>query len=135
MDRSRNRPSTSFDQYTTHRSRMKQDLSFVAQHHEIAEDEFLNPDDEKKEISLQLQLIRKKHDQARQANLKRRNELEKLKHELSFADHVSGDIQETQKTAEEQMDHFENALEDSRHRYEDEFQNKKIYEHMLVRMK
>jgi predicted nucleic acid-binding Zn-ribbon protein len=41
--------------------------------------DMLNPDEEKREISVQLALIRKKHDQAKEANLKKRNEVAKLK--------------------------------------------------------
>ena len=82
MDRSRNRPSTAFEGRTATSARFRKDISFVSKAQEIHEESFLNPDDEKKEISVQLQLIRKKHDQAREQNLKKRNQLEKLKHDL-----------------------------------------------------
>jgi hypothetical protein len=83
-------------------------MSFVSNaEQENDEVELLNPDEEKNEISIQLQLIRKKHDRIRQENSRKRMELEVLKKELSQATFEGAAQEESSAATEESVKQFE----------------------------
>lgn len=99
------------------------------------EEDLLNEDEEKKEVSMQLSLIRKKHDQARDANLKKKAYLEKLKQEIEKLDSVTQVTECDQKSLQARIEQLQEQLEATKLKQQEELQNKRIYEHMLDRMK
>lgn len=95
----------------------------------------ITQDDEMREVSVQLTIIRKKHDQTREANHKKRAEVERLKKEIEKLDVMASMTEGDQMNINARMEQLQNALDLTREKVEEELQNKKIYEHMLNRMK
>lgn len=90
---------------------------------------------ESNEISAQLTLIRKKHDQAKQLNMQKKAYLDKLKKELEQLNLAANATMEDQKTINSKIETLESELKLAQARVEEELQSKRMYEHMLDRIK
>ncbi|CAG9334643.1 unnamed protein product [Blepharisma stoltei] len=90
---------------------------------------------ENTEISVQLTMIRKKHDQVKQQNMQKKVYLDKLKKELEQLNLVATATMEDQKAVNLKIEELENDLKLAQVRVDEELQSKRMYEHMLDRMK
>jgi hypothetical protein len=97
--------------------------------------EAIDQEEERREVSTQLAIIRKRHDQTKEANLRKRKQVEKLKQELDQVGTVTTAAEGEQKTLETRVEQLERALAAAQSKQEEEQQNKSSYEHMLDRMK
>jgi hypothetical protein len=97
--------------------------------------EAIDQEEERREVSTQLATIRKRHDQTKEANLRKRKQVEKLKQELDQVGTVTTAAEGEQKTLETRVEQLEKALTAAQSKQEEELQNKNSYEHMLDRMK
>ncbi|CAG9323248.1 unnamed protein product [Blepharisma stoltei] len=94
-----------------------------------------NKDDEMKEISLQLVMIRKKHDELKRENESKRMQLENLKKDLEKLTVVvsTGNAEDFSFT--NKISKLETAIEMAKIKIDEEMINKDSYEHVLQRMK
>ena len=99
------------------------------------EEEVIDQDDETKEVAAQLALIRKKHDKTKEANLKKRQYLERLKKDLDKANSVAALTQADNKSLESKYEQLKQSLENTKKLHGDELKSKNSYLHMLDRMK
>lgn len=97
--------------------------------------EAVDHEEERREVSTQLAIIRKRHDQTKEANLRKRKQVDKLKQELDQVGTVTNAAEGEQKSLETRVEQLERALTAAQAKQEEELQNKTVYEHMLDRMK
>ncbi|CAG9329463.1 unnamed protein product [Blepharisma stoltei] len=94
----------------------------------------IHKDDEMREISMQLTMIRKKHDQTKRENSLKRHQLERSKKELEKLGTVAEVTEMDERSINQRIEQLETALELTHMKVEEELLNKKSYEHMLNRM-
>mmetsp|Transcript_10168 Transcript_10168/g.19926 ORF Transcript_10168/g.19926 Transcript_10168/m.19926 type:complete len:509 (-) Transcript_10168:23-1549(-) len=97
--------------------------------------EAIDQEEERREVSTQLAIIRKRHDQTKEANLRKRKQVDKLKQELEQVGTVTSAAEGEQKSLEQRVEQLELSLTAAQAKQEEELQNKSVYEHMLDRMK
>lgn len=98
-------------------------------------EDFPSTETETKEVADQLKQIRKKHDQTKESNLKKRQQLEKLRKDLEKFNAIATEAEEEKKMMDLRVNDLKKALETAHDRYEEEIRFKKTYLHMLDRMK
>ena len=92
-------------------------------------------EEETKEISEHLSLIRKKHDKIKEDNIKKRKMLEKLKKSYEMALEVAQNEEQEESSLKSSLENFQNQLEDTRKQQIVETKDTNTYLHMLERMK
>lgn len=104
---------------------------------ESEEGETLN--DQKKEhlneVTTQLLMTRKKHDQVKEENQRKQLEAERLKMELSSLQEEENSLKNTYQTSLSRIQGLESELDTKTNLIEHQIQDKKIYTHMLSRVK
>ena len=95
----------------------------------------LETDEEIKEITLQLVMIRKAYDKILHENSQKRAQIEMMKKQISKLQDTTVTCNEDQSTISTRMMNLQNRLESLRYQLEDEQKGNKTYEHMLARMK
>ena len=97
---------------------------------------YIAPEEEEtKEISEQLSIIRKKHDRVKEDNFKKRGILEKLKKDYEMALALSQSEETSEKLLNSCLENIQKQLEDTRKQQNGESNDTNTYLYMLERMK
>lgn len=131
----------SFDSRLTSPSKLRRQLRTMMTQPEVTssalglEGDALGQNDEMREIAVQLSVIRKRHDEASEANALMRAQLQRMKLEIESLD-TSKQLNETDSlSVQHKIDQLTLVLDSVKLKHEEEIAQKKIYEHMLDRMK
>jgi hypothetical protein len=95
----------------------------------------LQSDEEIKEITLQLVMIRKAYDFILNENSQKRTQIEIMKKQITKLQNTTVIWHDDQTSISSRVSALRNQLESLKYRLEEEHQNNKTYEHMLNRMK
>jgi hypothetical protein len=95
----------------------------------------IDEEEETREISEHLSIIRKKHDKIKEENLKKRKTLERLKKDHEMALEVSQTQGNELKYLKDLLENIQTQLEDTRNQQRTETKDSNTYLHILDRMK
>lgn len=97
--------------------------------------DMLNSNEEIREVSTQLSLIRKRHDEARKETALKKAEIEQMKLEIKNFDEQKQFTEADSFAVQHRIDQLTLVLDSVKLKHEEEIQQQKIYDHMLDRMK
>ena len=95
----------------------------------------LQNDEEIREITLQLVMIRKAYDYIQHENLKKREKIEIMAKQIDKLDSTTANFSEDQSSISAKMNYLQSELETLKNRLEKETQDHKSLDHMCTRMK
>ena len=95
----------------------------------------LQSDEEIKEITLQLVMIRKAYDSIVHENSQKRTQIDVMKKQIFKLQNTTATCNDDQTSISIRMNNLQNQLDMLRYKLEEEQQANKTYEHMLARMK
>lgn len=107
----------------------------IVENYSDHEDNIMPEEEETKEISEHLSIIRKKHDKVKDENSKKRNALEKLKKDYEMALELSQCEENSEKLLKSTLENIQIQLEETRKKQLEEASDTNTYIYMLERMK
>jgi DNA repair exonuclease SbcCD ATPase subunit len=114
-----------------HASHMYGDTSNLGQRDDAADLKA----EEKKEISSNLTMLRKKYDEFREASMKKEKEIALMRDELDKLKGVETGLRDDSDRYTGRLGQLKNNLDTAKLKLEEAVMNRKTYEHMLERMK
>jgi hypothetical protein len=91
--------------------------------------------EEVREVASQLALIRKRHDEAKESNIKKKALLERIKSDIESLESFKETTETESLSVQHKFEQLSMTLESVKVKYNDELQQKKMYQQMLDRMK